>query len=79
MHGCALHDPLAVGVSLDPSFVTTLDLNMYVQASGEDYGRTIGDPARLNDPTNVTVALTVDKDRYLKTFMDYLTTLFKQH
>ncbi|QBX93775.1 nucleoside hydrolase [Lactiplantibacillus plantarum] len=79
LHGCALHDPLAVGVSLDPSFVTTLDLNMYVQASGEDYGRTIGDPARLNDPTNVTVALTVDKDRYLKTFMNYLTTLFKAH
>lgn len=80
LHGCALHDPLAVGVALDPSFVTTLGLNMFVQDSGEDYGRTIGDPARLADPeTNITVALTVDKDRYLKTFMSYLTALFKQH
>lgn len=80
LHGCALHDPLAVGVALDPSFVTTLGLNMYVQDNGEDYGRTIGDPARLADPeTNVTVALTVDKDRYLKTFMSYLTALFKQN
>ncbi|AVK60901.1 nucleoside hydrolase [Lactobacillus sp. CBA3605] len=78
LHGCALHDPLAVGVALDPTFVTTLGLNMYVETTGEDYGRTIGDPARLDDPkTNVTVALTVDKDRYLKTFMTYLTTLFK--
>ncbi|MBJ7525590.1 nucleoside hydrolase, partial [Lactobacillus sp. CRM56-2] len=51
--------------SLDPSFVTTLDLNMYVQASGEDFGRSFGDPARLIDPTNVTVAFTVDKVRYL--------------
>ncbi|RRK11468.1 nucleoside hydrolase [Lactiplantibacillus garii] len=79
LHGCALHDPLAVGVALDPSFVTTLDLNMFVQDEGVDYGRTIGDPARLNEPTNVTVALTVDQDRYLKTFMTYLTALFKQN
>ncbi len=28
--GCALHDPLAVGVALDPSFITTLGLNMFV-------------------------------------------------
>lgn len=79
LHGCALHDPLAVGVALDPSFVTTLDLNMFVQHEGEDYGRTIGDPARLNEPTNVSVAVNVDRDRYLKTFMTYLTDLFKQH
>ncbi|MFC6165662.1 nucleoside hydrolase [Lactiplantibacillus dongliensis] len=80
LQGCALHDPLAVGVALDPSFVSTLKLNMFVQASGEDYGRTIGDPARLTDAhPNVTVALTVDTDRYLKTFMTYLTDLFKQN
>lgn len=75
--GCALHDPLAVGVSLDPSFVTTIDLNMRVKSGKEDWGRTIGDENRLNEPTNVKVAVQVDKDRYLKTFMDYLTALFK--
>ncbi|CAM3087057.1 nucleoside hydrolase [Lactiplantibacillus plajomi] len=79
LHGCALHDPLAVGVALDPSFVSTIDLNMFVQAEDVDYGRTIGDPARLNDPTNVKVAVNVERQRYLQTFMTYLTTLFKQH
>ncbi|CAJ1229044.1 nucleoside hydrolase [Levilactobacillus zymae] len=77
--GCALHDPLAVGVALDPSFVQTLDLNMLVKYGKEDYGRTIGDDNRLNEPTNVKVSVQVDTDRYLKTFMDYLTNLFKQN
>lgn len=77
--GCALHDPLAVGVALDPSFVTTIDLNMVVNTNKETYGRTIGDDNRLNEPTNVKVAVMVDKDRYLKVFMDYLTNLFKEN
>lgn len=77
--GCALHDPLAVGVALDPSFVQTLDLNMLVKYGKEDYGRTIGDDNRLNEPTNVKVSVQVDTDRYLKTFMNYLTNLFKQN
>lgn len=78
--GCALHDPLAVGVSLDPSFITTLNLNMKVTTDEGTRGRTIGDQARLNDPeTNVTVGINVDADRYLKTFMSYLTGLFVKH
>ncbi|BAP86491.1 inosine-uridine nucleoside N-ribohydrolase [Paucilactobacillus hokkaidonensis JCM 18461] len=77
--GCAIHDPLSVGVALDPSFVKTIDLNMKVTYDDNNYGRTIGDNARLNDPTtNVKVAVDVDKDRYLSVFMNYLTTLFKK-
>lgn len=77
--GCAIHDPLSVGVALDPSFVKTIDLNMKVTSDDNNYGRTIGDNARLNDPTtNVKVAVDVDKDRYLSVFMNYLTTLFKK-
>lgn len=76
--GCALHDPLAVGVSLNSSFVTSMKLNMFVDTTPEMWGRTIGDPGRLTDPNpNVTVALTVDQNRYLQTFMKYLTELFK--
>ena len=45
-----------------------------------NYGRTIGDKDRLNEPNpNVKVAVNVDKDRYLATFMDLLTNLFKEH
>ncbi|AMV68881.1 nucleoside hydrolase [Pediococcus damnosus LMG 28219] len=80
LHGCALHDPLAVGVALDPSLVSTLDLNMFVDTTKEMWGRTIGDPARLTDKNpNVTVALTVDQDKYLARFMDYLTKLFAEN
>lgn len=79
-NGCALHDPLAVGVSLDPSFVQTLSLFMKVIYDDHNYARTIGDKDKLNDPNpNVKVAITVDKERYLATFMNYLTQLFKEH
>lgn len=80
--GCALHDPLAVGVGIDPSFVKTISLFMRCEYDPDSpfYGRTIGDNAKLNDPNpNVKVAVNVDKERYLKAFMNHLTTLFKQH
>ena len=60
--GAALHDPLAVGVAVDPNLVTLLPLNMMV--THED-GRTIGDPTRLRDPF------------YLERFMNYTTALFR--
>lgn len=79
--GCALHDPLAVGVGVDPSFVSTISLFMkVVYQEGPYYGRTIGDNAKLNDPNpNVKVAVNVDKERYLKAFMDRLIKLFKEN
>lgn len=80
LHGCVLHDPLAVGVALDSSLITSFDLNMIVSTDAESYGRTIGDTTRINEPNpNVTVGLTSDSARYLKLFMTYLTDLFKQH
>ncbi|KRL53289.1 nucleoside hydrolase [Furfurilactobacillus rossiae] len=83
-NGCAIHDPLAVGVAIDPSYAKLIDLNMKVThddpANPADVGRTIGDTARLNDPTtNMKVAVDVDKDRYLAHFMDLLTNLFAKH
>lgn len=79
--GCALHDPLAVGVGIDPSFVSTISLFMkVVYQEGPYYGRTISDNAKLNDPNpNVKVAVNVDKERYLKAFMDRLNKLFKEN
>lgn len=80
--GCALHDPLAVGVGIDPSFVSTISLFMRCEYNPDSpyYGRTIGDNAKLNDPNpNVKVAVNVDKERYLKSFMDHLNGLFKQN
>ena len=79
-NGCALHDPLAVGVSIDPTFVQTISLFMKVDYEEHNYGRTIGDNSRLNDPNpNVKVAVNVDKERYLKVFMERLNSILKEH
>lgn len=79
-NGCALHDPLAVGVSIDLTFVQTISLFMKVNYDEHNYGRTIGDNSRLNDPNpNVKVAVNVDKERYLKVFMERLNGILKEH
>lgn len=72
--GCGLHDPLAVGVAVDPSLVTTLAINMKVDVDGETRGRTIGDETRLNDPEKtMKVAVGVDVERFLSEFMTRVT------
>lgn len=68
--GCGLHDPLAVGVAVDPSLVSTIDINLKVDTEGATRGRTIGDETRLNDPEkNAKVAVGVDVPRFLEEFM----------
>ncbi|CAM2844530.1 nucleoside hydrolase [Fructilactobacillus fructivorans] len=76
--GCSLHDPLAVGVAVDPSFVKFIDMNMVVTTKPDAYyARTIGDKNRLDDPnTNVKVAVAVDSKRYLKEFMKNMNNAF---
>ncbi|RBP97921.1 nucleoside hydrolase [Bifidobacterium aemilianum] len=77
--GCGLHDPLAVGVAVDPSLVTTLPINMQVDVEGATRGRTIGDNTRLNDPVKtMEVAVQVDVPRFLKEFMDRIGGLAAQ-
>ena len=79
-HGCAIHDPLAVGVAIDPSFVTTLALPMKVITSEHNYARTIGDKMRLNEPhPNVKVAINVNQERFVPVFMNHLTNLLANH
>lgn len=78
--GCALHDPLAVAAAIDPSLVTTLDLNMKVDTGGPYAGRTIGDETRINEPALLTkAAVNVDKTRFVDLFMERLTTLFSKN
>lgn len=68
--GCGLHDPLAVGVAVDPSLVELLPINLKVDTNGETRGRTIGDEIRLNDETKTAqVAVAVDASRFLEEFM----------
>lgn len=74
--GCGLHDPLAVGVAVDPSLVTILSVNMKVDTQGETRGRTIADETRLGDSDKTArVAVGVDTESFLEEFMRRLTEL----
>ena len=67
--GCALHDPLAVAVAIDPTLVGALGCNLRVDLLGEYRGRTICDEHHLSDPDkSALVALTVDAPRFLVEF-----------
>ena len=64
--GCALHDPLAVGVLIDPSFVKTEVMNIKVVTEGEETGKTIGYSGK--NP-NVSVCTEVEANRFLEHFL----------
>lgn len=67
--GCALHDPLAVAVAIDPSLVTLLPINLQVDLEGPSRGRTIGRLDGLSDPVkSARVAVEVDSERFLAEF-----------
>lgn len=65
--GCALHDPLAVGVVVEPSFVKMLPLCVDVITEGEDKGQTIEIP---DGEPNVDVCLEVDEEAFLEHFLN---------
>ena len=74
--GCGLHDPLAAATAIDPTLVTTIDINLQVDLEGAFRGRTIGDPKRINEPAGTTkVAVDVDRERFLGLLMERLTAL----
>lgn len=64
--GCALHDPLAVGVLIDPSFVKTEVMNIKVVTEGEAMGETIG---YSGEHPNVNVCIEVEANRFLEHFL----------
>jgi inosine-uridine nucleoside N-ribohydrolase len=68
--GFALHDPLAVGVTIDPSLVTTQELWVSVETGGElTAGATVADFWHIPEPwgePNATVALDVDAERFIE-------------
>ncbi|MFT9845966.1 nucleoside hydrolase [Aneurinibacillus sp. REN35] len=67
--GCALHDPLAVGVAIDPTFVTTSSMPIYVDTTGDTLGQT--KPLDSADPTRerITVCTDVAADRFVEHFL----------
>jgi purine nucleosidase len=69
--GCALHDPLAVGVAIDPSFVKMVPMHVQVDLEGlYSVGRTVPDLRSIpKTAPNMNVCLEVDAERFLTHFM----------
>lgn len=74
MDGCALHDPLTVGVVLDPTLVKTAKYYVDVETKGElSYGQTICDFRNLlKKEPNVEICLDVDAERFVEMFLKVL-------
>lgn len=72
--GCALHDPLAVGIALEPTLAKVHAMHLTVETEGVSAGRTIGLHDKVNalNP-NVKVCLDVNVDVYMKQFMEILS------
>lgn len=74
----ALHDPLAVGIALDPDLAETHPFAMTAITEGEAAGRTLARsfPHQCENPS-VQVALAADK-RFTEIFNETVTGLFRQ-
>ena len=69
----ALHDPLAVGVALDPSLVTLEALHVVVECEGRlTRGMTVADrrPRHTGPAPTCRAALEVDAPRFLRLFLE---------
>lgn len=64
--GCALYDPLAVGVAIDRSFVTTKQEKVKVILEGEETGKTI---PTFSIKAPILVCNQVDEKRFLNHFL----------
>ena len=76
-HGCYLHDPLALGVAIDSSLVSTESVYMVVETEGKfTSGMSMADLRDRRDestfPPNVDACLDVDTDRFLKLFYELI-------
>ena len=64
--GCGLHDPLAVGVVINPDFVTLEKMHVKVITSGDEIGRTV---EVIGQEPNMQVCVAVEKDKFLGHFL----------
>lgn len=76
-HGCYLHDPLAVGVAIDPSLVSTESVYMVVETEGQfTAGMSLADLRDRRDeatfPPNVEACLDVNTERFLDMFYNLM-------
>lgn len=75
IHGCAIHDPLAVAVAIDSSLVETEHKFIAIERSSEYCdGMTICDfDNKWGKEPNAHVALRVDRERFINFFIDRMS------
>ena len=78
MLGCALHDPLAVGIALHPELAKTLALDLTVELEEPAKGLTIGDNKRIYHKKPTTgVCIQIDQEKFLAHFMHAMENVLK--
>ena len=70
--GCGLHDPLAVGVAIDPRLVKTKYIGVDVITKDQEYGRTV--PV-ANEKSKINVCTEVDAQKFLDHFLKRVPTI----
>lgn len=69
-----LHDPLAVGVVINPEFVVTGEYNIFIETEGKyTTGATLADFRKPQSETNASVCLDVNKEAFIKHFINTIT------
>ncbi len=65
IYGSPAHDPLAVAVAIDPSFVETEEHDIRIETKGTvSYGATLSDMRGTPKRTNASVCVAVDTERF---------------
>lgn len=71
LEGCALHDPLAIGVAAYPDLVTTVPLHIDVDLDEKELGRTTEDLHRVGI-ANSMVSVQVNAKRFMDSFFTHV-------
>ncbi|WP_028547993.1 nucleoside hydrolase [Paenibacillus sp. UNC451MF] len=79
LKGCALHDPLAVGVAAHPDLVNTIPMYIQVDLEADALGRTTEDLHRKSPGgPNTNVCMEVDAERFVSRFLSRVDQAFSR-
>lgn len=76
--GCALHDPLAVGVGINPNFIKTIPMNITVITEGEATGKTLENISKIDKSPNTNIALEVNSGAFMNDFYSKVNSILKK-
>lgn len=79
LKGCALHDPLAVGLAIHPEWMTAIPMHLTCVTEGEMEGRTCEDISRCSEETYTSQAAMLVKNKEFEAhFFEVVESILKQ-